>query len=70
MRVGLPPVDAFWPVAMYDGQAELLIENPIARYLVNSPMLPSLEKKPDASLTLCVRKDLPGKALAASWLRP
>jgi hypothetical protein len=35
-----PPVNAFWSVTMYDGKTQLLIENPIGRYLINSPMLP------------------------------
>jgi len=29
----LPPVNAFWSVTMYDGKTQLLIENPINRYL-------------------------------------
>jgi hypothetical protein len=29
---------------MYDGKTQLLIENPINRYLINSPMLPDLKK--------------------------
>ena len=37
----LPPVNAFWSVTMYDGKSQLLIENPINRYLINSPMLPT-----------------------------
>jgi len=32
-----PPVNAFWSVTMYDGKTQLLIENPINRYLINSP---------------------------------
>ena len=36
----LPPVNAFWSVTMYDGKSQLLIKNPINRYLINSPMLP------------------------------
>ena len=35
----LPPVNAFWSVTMYDGKSQLLIRNPIDRYLINSPML-------------------------------
>jgi hypothetical protein len=30
---GMPPVNAFWSVTMYDGKTQLLIENPINRYL-------------------------------------
>src|SRR5262249_5062249 len=39
----LPPVNAFWSVTMYDGKTQLLIDNPINRYLINSPMLDSLK---------------------------
>ena len=53
---------------MYDGKTQLLIENPINRYLVNSPMLPAMKKNPDGSLTLHIRKDSPGKAKEANWL--
>jgi hypothetical protein len=28
---------------MYDGMSQLLIENPIYRHLVNSPMLPDMK---------------------------
>jgi hypothetical protein len=64
----LPPVNAFWSVTMYDGKTQLLIENPIGRYLVNSPMLPGMKKNADGSLTLYLQKDSPGKAKQANWL--
>lgn len=64
----LPPVKAFWSVTMYDGKSQLLIENPINRYLVNSPMLPSMKKNVDGSLTLYIQKDSPGKDKEANWL--
>src|SRR4030095_2064514 len=35
----LPPVNSFWSVTMYDGKSQLLVKNPINRYLINSPML-------------------------------
>lgn len=63
-----PPVNAFWSVTMYDGKTQLLIKNPINRYLINSPMLPSLNKNADGSLTLYIQKDSPGKAKEANWL--
>jgi hypothetical protein len=49
-----PPVEAFWSVTMYDGKSQLLIENPINRYLINSPMLPDMKKNADGSLTLYI----------------
>ena len=63
-----PPVNAFWSVTMYDGKTQLLIENPINRYLVNSPMLPNLKKNADGSLTLYIQKDSPGKGKESNWL--
>jgi hypothetical protein len=64
----LPPVNAFWSVTMYDGKSQLLIENPINRYLINSPMLSGMKKNADGSLTLYIQKDSPGKANEANWL--
>ncbi len=55
----LPPVNAFWSVTMYDGKTQLLIKNPIDRYLINSPMVPDLKKNADGSLTLYIQKDEP-----------
>ena len=63
-----PPVNAFWSVTMYDGKTQLLIKNPINRYLVNSPMLPGMKQNKDGSLTLYVQKDSPGKAKESNWL--
>jgi hypothetical protein len=64
----LPPVNAFWSVTMYDGKTQLLIDNPINRYLINSPMLPAMKKNADGSLTIYIQKDSPGKAKEANWL--
>jgi hypothetical protein len=63
-----PPVHAFWSITMYDGKTQLLIENPIDRYLINSPMLPSLKKNQDGSLTLYIQKDSPGADKESNWL--
>jgi hypothetical protein len=64
----LPPVNAFWSVTMYDGKSQLLIKNPINRYLLNSPMLPNMKKNADGSLTLYIQKDSPGADKEANWL--
>jgi hypothetical protein len=64
----LPPVNAFWSITMYDGKTQLLIQNPINRYLINSPMLPSLKKNKDSSLTIYIQKDSPGKDKESNWL--
>jgi hypothetical protein len=63
-----PPVNAFWSVTMYDGKTQLLIENPINRYLINSPMLPGLKKNDDGSLTLYIQHDSPGSEKESNWL--
>jgi len=63
-----PPVNAFWSVTMYDGRTQLLIENPINRYLINSPMLPNMKKNPDGSLTIYVQNKSPGNDKEANWL--
>jgi hypothetical protein len=64
----LPPVNAFWSVTMYDGKTQLLIKNPINRYLINSPMLPDMKTNEDGSLTLYIQKDSPGKDKESNWL--
>jgi hypothetical protein len=64
----LPPVNAFWSVTMYDGKSQLLIKNPIDRYLINSPMLPNMKKNADGSLTLYIQKDSPGADKESNWL--
>lgn len=64
----LPPVNAFWSITMYDGKTQLLIKNPINRYLINAPMLPSMKKNADGSLTLYIQKDSPGEDKQSNWL--
>jgi hypothetical protein len=64
----LPPANAFWSITMYDGKTQLLVENPIDRYLINSPMLPKLAKNPDGSLPIYIQKDSPGKDKESNWL--
>jgi hypothetical protein len=64
----LPPVNAFWSVTMYYGESQLLVENPINRYLVNSPMLPDMKKNADGSLTIYLQHESPGKDKESNWL--
>ena len=40
---------------------QLLIKNPINRYLINSPMLPNMKKNADGSLTLYIQKEVAGR---------
>jgi len=64
----LPPVNSFWSVTMYDGKSQLLVQNPIDRYLINSPMLPNMKRDADGSLTIYVQHDSPGPDKEANWL--
>lgn len=63
-----PPVNAFWSLTMYDLPEQLLVKNPINRYLINSPMLPNLKLEPDGGLTIYIQADSPGKDKEANWL--
>jgi hypothetical protein len=63
-----PPVKAFWSVTMYDGNMQLLIDNPINLYLIKSPMLPDLKKNADGSLTIYMQKDDPSADKESNWL--
>ncbi|WP_298447095.1 DUF1254 domain-containing protein [uncultured Marinobacter sp.] len=64
----LPPVNAFWSVTMYYGDSQLLVENPINRYLVNSAMVPDMKKNADGTLTLYIQHNSPGKDKESNWL--
>jgi hypothetical protein len=63
-----PPVNAFWSLTMYDGKSQLLIQNPINRYLINSPMLPGMKTNADGSLTLYIQNKSPGADKESNWL--
>jgi len=70
-----PPVDASGSVTMYDGKSQLLIENPINRYLINSPDAARHEEECGRLLSRCIfRKTSPGGRpgiqLAAGAERP
>ncbi|MEO3759155.1 DUF1254 domain-containing protein [Mycobacterium sp. B14F4] len=64
----LPPVNAFWSLTMYEMPQSLLVQNPIQRYLINSPMLPSLVPDPDGGYTIYVQNVSPGMDREANWL--
>jgi hypothetical protein len=63
-----PPVNAFWSLTMYDLPSQLLVKNPINRYLINSPMPPHLKLDPDGGLTLYIQADSPGADKRENWL--
>lgn len=64
----LPPVNAFWSLTIYDATTQLLVANPINRYLINSPMLPELTRDADGGLTLYLQHDQPAADRQANWL--
>jgi len=64
----LPPAKAFWSVTMYDGKTQLLVDNPIHRYLINSPMLDHLQRGANGSLTIYIQKESPGSGKESNWL--
>ncbi len=64
----LPPVRAFWSLTMYDGKTQLLIENPLDRYLLNLPMMDQFKMEEDGSLVLHIAKESPGGDYEPNWL--
>lgn len=64
----LPPANAFWSLTMYDLPQQLLVANPIDRYLINSPMLPNLKTDADGGITLYLQKGSPGAEREPNWL--
>jgi hypothetical protein len=64
----LPPTKAFWSLTMYDGKTQLLVANPLKRYLLNSTTLKSYKYGSDNSLTLYLSHDNPGPAKQPNWL--
>ena len=64
----LPPVNAFWSLTMYELPQSLLVANPLQRYLINSPMLPSLVPDTDGGYTFSIQNTSPGADKESNWL--
>lgn len=64
----LPPVDFFWSLTLYALPAGLLHANVLNRYLINSPMLPSLVKDADGGLTIHIQSGSPSADRETNWL--
>jgi len=64
----LPPVNAFWSLTMYELPSSLLVDNPINRYLLNSPMLNDFKRDADGGITFYIQKTSPGKEKESNWL--
>jgi len=67
----LPPANAFWSLTLYELPSSLLYANALNRYLINSPMIPSLKRDPDGGTTLYVQNDSPGAdtSWCQTWVR-
>jgi hypothetical protein len=63
-----PPVKAFWSITMYDGETQLLADNPIDRYLLNSTMEDDFVEDADGSVAFYIQADSPGDDLEPNWL--
>jgi hypothetical protein len=64
----IPEYHAFWSLTMYDGKTQLLVANPLQRYLLNSTTLQSYTYGADGSLTFYVQANSPGKDKESNWL--
>jgi hypothetical protein len=53
---------------MYDAKTQLLVANPLKRYLLNSTMLKTFKYGADGPLTFYVQKTSPGAAKSSNWL--
>ena len=62
---GLPPVNAFWSLTMYDAQS-FLAANPINRYNIAGWM--PLKYNVDGSLDVYVQHESPGSGRQSNWL--
>src|SRR5712671_1114817 len=59
---------AFWSLTMYALPSQLLVKNPINRYLINAPMLPGLKRDADGGLTIYIQNESPGGDKESNWL--
>jgi hypothetical protein len=61
----LPPVRAFWSLAMYD-ERQLFAANPVGRYAIGDR--DNLMFNPDGSLDIHIQRENPGGGREANWL--
>jgi hypothetical protein len=68
-RGQLPQVNAFWSIMMYDLPRQLLVKNPINRYLVNAPILPGLKIDADGGMTIYIQNESPARTRSRTGRR-
>jgi len=61
----LPPVRAFWSVAMYNAR-DAVVDNPIDRHVISSRRQLAVSR--DGSITIYIQRTSPGSAHDANWL--
>jgi hypothetical protein len=62
-----PPVDAFWSLTVYNAVDKMLVDNPIARYKLDSDTR-GLKVRADGSFEVPLQADKPEGEFAANWL--
>ena len=62
---GMPPVDGFWSLTMYDAEY-FFVPNKLNRYTLSSRN--KFKPNKDGSVDLYIQKDSPGKDKEANWL--
>ena len=62
---GMPPVDGFWSLTMYDADY-FFVPNKLNRYTLSQRN--KLKANPDGSTDLYIQKDSPGKDKESNWL--
>ncbi|MBK8308485.1 MAG: DUF1254 domain-containing protein [Gammaproteobacteria bacterium] len=63
----MPPVGAFWSITVYT-QERLLYANPLQRYAINSPLVPTLVRDADDGFTIDIQHESPGPERESNWL--
>jgi hypothetical protein len=53
---------------MYNLPQQLLVKNPINRYLINSPMLPGMKLDSEGGLTIYIQSSSPEDGKESNWL--
>ncbi|MCJ1887049.1 DUF1254 domain-containing protein [Pseudomonas sp. LA21] len=64
----LPPVRSFWSLTPYTLPQRTLVANPLQRYLINSAMLPQLQRDADGGITLHLQSEPPQGPARSNWL--
>ena len=64
---GLPPVDAFWSITVYDADKHLYA-NEVDRYVISSRHIARMQPDPDGGVTIDLQHEPPAPERIANWL--